>query len=73
MKNQYTVEHIGYPTASAIPADAWRTLSTHASLIAAVRAVDRYTAHLTRDQWDDHYRILDPTGNVIPAHLWRLS
>lgn len=60
---KYTVQHIGYPTTSAISESAWKTYSTHETESAAWKAIDKATAHLQYGQWDDHYRVIAPDGS----------
>ena len=62
---KYTVQHVGYPVAGRpIRPDEWATLSTHKTESAAWKRIEKETAHLQYGQWDDHYRVLDPQGNL---------
>ena len=64
MKKNYVVLHTGYPVAGrAIQPDEWKEYSRHTTESAAWKAVERATAHLDRNSWDDHYRVIDPDGN----------
>lgn len=61
----YRVEHVGNPKV-IVTAEDWRPLSEHASLKAAVRAVNKRTAHLWMPfTWDDYYRIITPSGEIV--------
>lgn len=67
MKGKFVVENVGRPYAPSnnIPSDAWSKRSEHASMVAAFRAIERYKAHLSVGSWDDHYRVIDPLGNIV--------
>jgi hypothetical protein len=66
-KTTYTLMHTGRPygPCESIPDSAWRPLSTHASLKAAIRAKRSHTAHLSPGSWDDHYYIQGPDGKPV--------
>jgi hypothetical protein len=65
----YELQHTGYPVAGrSIAADEWKKYSKHASLWAAIRKMDKNHEHLSLGSWDDHYRIVDPNGNVLNHH-----
>lgn len=65
----YTLQHTGYPVAGRpINNDEWKNYSKHASLRAAIRKMDKCTAHLQYGQWDDQYRILGPDGNSVGSY-----
>lgn len=65
MATKFTLQNVGHPETRAIRPDEWKNLSTHASAKAAYKAYKQHTAHLSYGSWDDHYRVLDPNGNVI--------
>lgn len=60
---KYIIEHVGRPM-TTVPPEAWKKLSTHASLRAAWLQIVRYSDHLPMGCWDDHYRIKDSDGNL---------
>ena len=62
--SKYRLQHVGRPQTSVKP-DDWQPLSDHASLKAAVKAINKRTDHLTPGTWDDHYRIIAPDGEII--------
>lgn len=65
---KYRLMHTGKPYSRyvIIPTEAWKLLSTHASLKAAVRRMEQERAHLDSGTWDDHYQIISPDGNIVP-------
>lgn len=65
----YTVQHVGYPTTNVTP-EMWKTYSTHATESAAWKRIQKATAHLDYGQWDDHYRVIDPDGNICSKDLF---
>jgi hypothetical protein len=63
---KYTVQHTGYPVAGRpIQDDEWQVLSTHKTYSAACKRIIKERSHLDIHSWDDHYRIIDPNGDVV--------
>lgn len=67
---KYIVQHVGYPVAGrSIRPDEWKVYSQHDTASAAAKAISKARAHLDRNSWDDHYRIMhdghDVTGQVM--------
>lgn len=61
----FKVLHVGRPYAPSenIPAEAWKVYSQHETESAAWKKIDQAKAHLSPGSWDDHYKVIDPSGN----------
>jgi hypothetical protein len=68
---KYTVQHLGYPTTTRIEEGDWKSYSIHATESAAWKAVRKAKSHLQPGQWDDHYRVIAPDGQVCDGDLAR--
>lgn len=60
----FILQHLGYPTTKRIENEEWKKLSQHKTISAAYKAMDKRNKHLEPGQWDDHYRVVDKSGEV---------
>ena len=72
--SKYIVLHVGYPVAGRqIREDEWSELSRHASENAAWQAVNKDRTHLSDGQWDNHYRVVGPDGQLCDRELFYIK